>query len=77
MEYTFYYELTKSSKEAVTYNYTTKKFKTMFMYDVYRLDRHFFLPIGYELLKFDYLKYRSHESASVEMFKNFVLEISN
>ena len=93
MEYTFYYELSKSSKEAVTYNYTTKKFKTMLMYDVYKLDRHYFLPIGYEptkeglkkfandffiavkklkdndIFEFDYLKYRSHESASVEMFK--------
>ena len=63
------------------------------MYDVYKLDRHYFLPIGYEpskeglkkfandfniavkklkdnsIFKFDYTKYRSHESASVEMFK--------
>jgi len=93
MEYYFYYELSKSSKEAVTYNYTTKKFKTMLMHDVYRLDRHYFLPIGYEPSKeglkkfandffiavnklkdnevftFDYLKYRSHESASIETFK--------
>ena len=93
MEYTFYYELSKSSKEAVTYNYTTSKFKTMFMYDVYKLDRHYFLPIQYgpskkglkkfakdfniavnklkdnSIFKFDYTKYRSHESASVEMFK--------
>ena len=93
MEYTFYYELSKSSKEAVTYNYTTSKFKTMLMYDVYKLDRHYFLPLGYEpskqglkkfandfniavnklkdnpIFKFDYTKYRSHESASVEMFK--------
>ncbi len=91
MEYTFYYELTKN--QAVTYNYTKSKFKTMLMYDVYKLDRHYFLPIGKEaskkglkqfsvdffiavnklkdnsIFKFDYTKYRSHESASVEMFK--------
>ena len=91
MEYTFYYELSKN--QAVTYNYTTSKFKTMLMYDVYKLDRHYFLPIQYEpskkglkqfsvdfniavnklkdnsIFKFDYTKYRSHESASVEMFK--------
>ena len=91
MEYTFYYELSKN--QAVTYNYTTSKFKTMLMYDVYKLDRHYFLPLGYEpskkglkqfsvdfniavnklkdnsIFKFDYTKYRSHESASVEMFK--------
>jgi hypothetical protein len=65
----------------------------MLMYDVYKLDRHYFLPIGYEAskkglkqfandfniavnklktndtFKFDYTKYRSHESASIEMFK--------
>ena len=46
MEYTFYYELSKN--QAVTYNYTTSKFKTMLMYDDYKLDRHYFLPIGYE-----------------------------
>ena len=91
MEYTFYYELSKN--QAVTYNYTTSKFKTMLMYAVYKLDRHYFLPIGYEaskkglkqfsvdffiavnklkdnsIFKFDYTKYRSHESASIEMFK--------
>jgi hypothetical protein len=91
MEYTFYYELSKN--QAVTYNYTTSKFKTMLMYDVYKLDRHYFLPIGYkaskkglkqfandfniavnklktnDTFKFDYTKYRSHESASIEMFK--------
>ena len=99
MEYTFYYELSKSSKEAVTYTvtynyttskFTTSKFKTMLMYDVYQLDRHYFLPLGYEpskqglkkfandfniavnklkdnpIFKFDYTKYRSHESASVD-----------
>jgi hypothetical protein len=93
MEYTFYYELSKSGKDAVTYNSSTEKFKTMLMYDVYKLDRHYFLPIGYEAskkglkqfandfniavnklktndtFKFDYTKYRSHESASIEMFK--------
>jgi hypothetical protein len=93
MEYTFYYELSKSGKDAVTYNSSTEKFKTMLMYDVYKLDRHYFLPIGYKaskkglkqfsvdfniavnklkdnsIFKFDYTKYRSHESASVEMFK--------
>jgi hypothetical protein len=93
MEYSFDYELSKSSKEAVTYNYTTSEFKTMLIYDVYQLPRHFFLPLGYEpskeglkkfandfftavnklkdnpIFKFDYTKYRSHESASVEMFK--------
>ena len=60
MEYTFYYELSKSSKEAVTYTvtynyttskFTTSKFKTMLMYDVYKLDRHYFLPIVYEASK--------------------------
>ena len=37
MEYTFYYELSKSSKEAVTYNYTTSKFKTMLIYTIFYL----------------------------------------
>ena len=93
MEYIFFYELSKSSREARTYNYTTKQFKTMMLYDVYKLPRYYFLPKGYEpcdqglktfsndffiavnkisdndIFKFDYLKYKSHESATVEMFK--------
>ena len=62
------YELSKN--QAVTYNYTTSKFKTMLMYDVYKLDRHYFLPLGYEPSKQGLKKFANDFFTAVNKLKD-------
>ena len=90
-DYIFYFET--GNGKAKTFNYKKNEFKTMFMTDVYKLKKRYFMFSGYnstedglikfakdffvwvdeiknnDIFSFDYLKYVSHESACIDIFK--------